>query len=127
MANAVTVAPGSGFTGATAVLNSAATDKAGFVTFTTSTTIPGSGPYLLCTLTFSGSWADTYSIPPVVIAYPSANPFNSRTASQEAAAAALGPFFVILNSNLTQAAVYCTSAPSESTAYDIGYAAIQGP
>ena len=127
MGVAVAVAPGAGFTSATATLISSASDRAGYVTFTTSSTIPGSGPYLIFTLTWGGSWANTYGNPPVVSACACANPNNARSASFMAAVAALGPFFAIPNSLDTTAAVYCTNAPSISTAYDIGYTAVQGP
>jgi len=126
MGAAVTVTPGAGFTSATATLISSASDRAGFVTFTTATTIPAS-PYLLFTLTWGGSWANTYGNPPVVSVCACANPNNARTAAQMAAVAALGPFYVIPNSNDTTAAVYCTNAPAASTAYDIGYFAVKGP
>jgi hypothetical protein len=122
----LTVTPGSGFTGATTTIITTS-DKASIVTFTTSTTIPGSGPYLIFTLVTGGSWVSAYSIPPAISVFPCANPFNARTAAQMAAVAALGPFFVIPNSAVTQAAVYCTNAPAQSTAYDIGYTAIQAP
>ena len=127
MGVAVTVAPGAGFTSATATLISSASDAAGYVTFTTATTIPGSGPYLLFTLTWGGAWAQTYGNPPVVGISACGNPNNSRSAAFMAAVAALGPFFVVFNSALTTAAVYCTSAPAQNTAYDIGYIAVQGP
>ena len=126
MGTAIAVAPGAGFTSATASLIFSASDKAGYVTFTTATTIPSS-PYLLFTLTFASSWTSTYADAPVVTVFPCAMPGNARTASQMLAVAALGPFYVIPNANVTAAAVYCTNAPSSSTAYDIGYAVIQGP
>lgn len=127
MGNAITVTPGSGFTSATATLNSAASDVAGFVTFTTATTIPGSGPYKLFTLLWGGSWQSAYATPPVFAAHSCANPANGRSASFMAAVAALGPFFVLPSSLETSADFYCTNQPAESTAYDIGYTAVQGP
>jgi hypothetical protein len=122
----LSVAPGPGFTDATTTVITTS-DKASIVTFTTGTVIPGSGPYLIFTLTSGGSWVSVYSIPPAVHAFPCANPFNDRTAAQMAAVASLSPFFTIPNTAVTQAAVYCTNQPSASTAYDIGYTAIQGP
>lgn len=127
MGTAVAVAPGAGFTGATAALNAVASDAAGFVTFTTATTIPGSGPYLLFTITWASSWNATYGDPPVISVFPCALFSNSRTAAQTAAVAALGPFFVLPNSINTTAAVYSTNAPAISTAYDVAYLAVQGP
>ena len=126
MPNAVTVTPGSGFTSATTTLQPGADDMAGIVTFTTSVTIPSS-PYLIFTLQWGGSWAATIEEVPAIGISACANPNNNRTASQMAAVAALGPFYVIPNSLNTTAAVYCTNAPAESTAYDFGYFAIQGP
>ena len=126
MANAVTVTPGAGFTGATATLSFQSSDKSGFVTFTTSTTIPAS-PYLLFTLTWASSWNALYSVPPVIGVFPCSLFTNNRTAAQEAAVAALGPFYVVPNSGNTNVAVYCTNPPAASTAYDLGYFAIQGP
>jgi hypothetical protein len=126
MGNAITVTPGAGFTSATATLNASASDAAGFVTFTTAATIPAS-PYKLFTLQWGGSWQSSYATFPVVSVFACANPANSRTAAQEGAVAALGPFYVIPNALGLSADVYCTNAPAISTAYDIGYAAIQGP
>jgi len=126
MGNPVSVTPGSGFTGATAVLNGPANDQAGFVTFTTSGTIPSS-PYLIFTLTWGGSWAATYPVPPVVSLFPCANPGNSRSAAFMAAVAALGPFYAIPSIVLTTTDIYCTNAPATSTVYELGYTAIQGP
>jgi hypothetical protein len=124
----VTVAANtSGFAGATATISSSGSDAQGVVTFTTSATIPGSGPYLLFTLTWAGSFGKTYAILPTFIVFPCSNAFAARTAAQQAATAALGPFFCIANTLLTTLAVYCTNAPAESTAYDIGYAVIVGP
>lgn len=126
MGTAITVTPGAGFTSATATLIFSASDRAGYVTFTTASTIPSS-PYLLFTLTFATSWTATYADAPVVSVFPCANPSNARTASQMAAVAALGPFYVIPSGSFVTAAVYCTNAPSQSTAYDVGYTAVQGP
>ena len=126
MGNAVTVTPGSGFTSATATLQPGSDDMAGIVTFTTASTIPA-GPYLIFTLQWGGSWAATYEEVPAIGISACANPNNNRTASQMLAVAALGPFCIIPNSLNTTAAVYCTNAPAESTAYDIAYFAIQGP
>jgi hypothetical protein len=127
MGNAVTVVPGAGFTGATATLSNAASDAAGIVTFTTSATIPAS-PYLIFTLTWGGSWASSNAEEvPAIVAGACANPTKGRTAAQMAAAAALGPFYVIPNAANTKADVYCTNAPAAGTAYDIAYSAVQGP
>jgi len=126
MGTAIAVTPGAAFTSATATLLFSSADRAGYVTFTTSTTIPSS-PYLIFTLTFATSWTSTYADAPVISVFPCAMPGNSRTAAQMLAVAALGPFCVIPNANFTTAAVYCTNAPSESTAYDLGYYAVQGP
>lgn len=126
MGNAVTVTPGAGFTGATATLNFSAADAAGFVTFTTATTIPAS-PYLIFTLKWGGSWASSYTDAPVISVFPCAIMSNSRTAAQMLAVAALGPFYCIPDANNTKVDVYCTNAPVASTAYDLGYTAIQGP
>lgn len=126
MGTAIAVTPGAGFTSATATLIFSASDKAGYVTFTTASTIPSS-PYLLFTLTFAGSWTATYADAPVVAVFPCAMPGNARTAAQQLAVAALGPFYVIPNANVTNAAVYCTNAPAQTTAYDIGYITVQGP
>lgn len=126
MGNAVTVTPGAGFTSATAALNFSASDKAGFVTFTTATTIPAS-PYLLFSIKWGGSWASSYTDAPVIIVFPCAIMSNARTAAQMAGVAALGPFYAVPDANNTKVDIYCTNAPAASTAYDIGYAAIQGP
>ncbi len=127
MANGLAVAPGVGFTGSTATLKTNATDKAQVVTFTTSSTIPGAGPYLLFTLTYAGSWGSPYDDGPTVLAGASANFSLSRTSSQMQACANLGPFFTIPDSHNYTVAVYCTNAPSISTAYDIGLISIAGP
>lgn len=127
MGNAITVTPGAGFTSATATINPAASDVSGFVTFTTATTIPGAGPYKLFTLLWGGSWQSTYSTPPVISAFACANPGNGRSASFMAAVAALGPFFVLPAALGLSADVYCTNAPAQSTAYDVGYTTVQGP
>ena len=127
MGNAVTVAPGAGFTGATATLSNAASDVAGTVTFTTLTTIPAS-PYLLFTIQWGGSWASSnVAEVPTILVSACANPTKARTAAQMAAVAALGPFYLIPNSLNTKVDVYCTNAPAASTAYDIAYLAVQGP
>lgn len=127
MANSVAVTPGAGFAGATAVLNPAANDTSGFVTFTTASTIPGSGPYLLFTLTWASSWNSTYVVPQAVTAFACALFTDNLTAAQVMAAAALGPYGVLPSAGNITAAVYCTNAPAITTAYDIAYTAIQGP
>jgi hypothetical protein len=124
---ATTVAPGAGFTGATAAFSSDwPNDTAGIVTFTTAATIPAS-PYLIFTVTFCGSWASQYDQGLVVLVGACASALTGQTAAQELAAASLGPFYAIPNLHQTTCAVYCTNAPAQATAYDIGYIAVQGP
>ena len=127
MGNAITVTTGAGFgTAASTTLISSASDRAGFVTFTTAGTIPSS-PYLMFTLQWGGSWANTYGNAPVVSVFPCANPNNSRSAGFMGSVSALGPFYTIPNSLFTTTAIYCTNAPGTSSTYDFGYTAVQGP
>lgn len=120
------VAPGGGFTSATATLKINSTDRAGVVTFITSMIIPAA-PYLLFTIIASGSWSTPYANGPTMLVGACANCRESRTPAEMAAAAALGPFYVIPDPYGSTFAVYCSKAPAQSTAYDIGYICMMGP
>lgn len=125
---AVLVSVGAGFTAATATLPSTANDTAGIVTFTAGSAVGSGPPYLIFTLTWSGSWCSTYSVQPAVQIFPCANAFSGRSAAFMAAVAALGPFFGIMSASLTHCDVYCTASPGTSgVVYDIGYHCLAGP
>jgi hypothetical protein len=125
-----TVVPNvAGFSESTASLRVDDNDTAGVVTFTTSTTIPDAGPFLLFTIVWAGSWAMAWinSGPVVQIGVCADATHPLPTAAQLMAAAALGPFAAMPNESNTSVDVYCTNAPAENTSYQIAYQAIAGP